>query len=68
MPAHLPVTPPCAPHQARVALAEVVELLEAADAKAAYGLAINWGPLQALTEALLERGTLQVRMLLMTHC
>lgn len=25
-----------------------------------YGLAINWKPLQALTEALLDRGVLQV--------
>jgi hypothetical protein len=37
-----------------------VELLEAAEAKAYYGLAINWKPFQALTEALLERGVLQV--------
>lgn len=38
----------------------MLELLEAAEAKAMYGLAINWKPLQALTEALLERGVLQV--------
>ncbi|KXZ53715.1 hypothetical protein GPECTOR_6g632 [Gonium pectorale] len=44
--------------QARVALSEVVELLEAAEAKATYGLAINWKPLEALTQALLDRGTL----------
>jgi len=46
---------------ARVALSEVLEVLEAAEAKAYYGLAINWKPLQALTEALLERGILQGR-------
>lgn len=40
-------------------MAEVVELLEAAEAKAYYGLAINWAALAALTEALLERGVLQ---------
>eukprot|EP00983_Pelagomonas_calceolata_P045091 1139547-Pelagomonas_calceolata.AAC.18 len=45
---------------ARVAMADVVELLEAAEAKAYYGLAINWKPLQALTQALLDRGVLQV--------
>jgi hypothetical protein len=45
---------------ARVAMSEVLELLEAAEAKAMYGLAINWKPLQALTEALLDRGVLQV--------
>ncbi|GLC69378.1 ATP-dependent zinc metalloprotease FTSH 1 [Pleodorina starrii] len=44
--------------QARVALSEVVELLEAAEAKAMYGLAMNWKPLEALTQALLDRGTL----------
>ncbi|KAG2495020.1 hypothetical protein HYH03_006952 [Edaphochlamys debaryana] len=44
--------------QARVALSEVVDLLEAAEAKAMYGLAINWKALQALTQALLDRGTL----------
>ncbi|KAG2437047.1 hypothetical protein HYH02_011309 [Chlamydomonas schloesseri] len=44
--------------QARVALAEVVELLDAAEAKAMYGLAINWKALQALTQALLDRGTI----------
>jgi len=49
---------------ARVAMSEVLELLEAAEAKAMYGLAINWKPLQALTEALLDRGVLQVRLLL----
>jgi cell division protease FtsH len=48
------------PMQARVALSDVLELLEAAEAKAAYGLAINWKPLQALVTALLERGVLQV--------
>lgn len=32
--------------QSRVALAEVVELLEAAEAKAYYGLALNWKALQ----------------------
>lgn len=41
-------------------MADVVELLEAAEAKAYYGLAINWKPLQALTQALLDRGVLQV--------
>jgi hypothetical protein len=46
--------------QARVALSDVLELLEAAEAKAAYGLAINWKPLQELVTALLERGVLQV--------
>lgn len=45
---------------ARTAMSEVLELLEAAEAKAMYGLAINWKPLQALTEALLDRGVLQV--------
>uniref|UniRef100_A0A383VRP6 AAA+ ATPase domain-containing protein n=1 Tax=Tetradesmus obliquus TaxID=3088 RepID=A0A383VRP6_TETOB len=44
---------------ARVALSDVLELLEAAEAKAAYGLAINWKPLQALVDALLQRGVLQ---------
>ena len=42
-------------------MAEVVELLEAGEAKAYYGLAINWKPLQALVEALLDRGVLQGR-------
>lgn len=46
--------------QARVALSEVLELLEGAEAKASYGLAINWRPLQALVEALLQQGVLQV--------
>ena len=55
-----PPPPPRLPH-CSVAFAEVVELLEAAEAKATYGLAINWKALQALTEALLERGTLQAR-------
>ena len=41
-------------------MADVVELLEAAEAKAYYGLAINWKPLEALTQSLLDRGTLQV--------
>jgi cell division protease FtsH len=36
----------------------VVELLEAAEAKAYYGLAVNWAPLQALVDALLERSVL----------
>ncbi len=45
--------------QARIALAEVIELLEAAEAKACYGLAINWKPLQQLVQALLDRGVLQ---------
>lgn len=53
----------CAVLQARVALSEVLELLEAAEAKASYGLAINWKPLQALVDALLDRGVLQVREL-----
>jgi cell division protease FtsH len=44
-----------------VALSEVLEVLEAAEAKAYYGLAINWKPLQALAEALMDRGVLQVR-------
>lgn len=39
---------------------EVLELLEAAEAKAMYGLAINWKPLPVLTEALLDRRVLQV--------
>lgn len=43
---------------ARVAFAEVVELLEAAEAKAYYGLAMNWGALSALVDALLARGSL----------
>lgn len=43
-----------------MALSEVLELLEAAEAKASYGLAINWKPLEALTQALLDRGVLQV--------
>jgi hypothetical protein len=56
-----PTRPPTLlPQKARIALAEVVELLEAAEAKAYYGLAINWQPLQALTEALLERSVLTV--------
>jgi hypothetical protein len=38
---------------------QVIELLEAAEAKAYYGLAINWKPLEALSAALLERGVLQ---------
>jgi hypothetical protein len=38
---------------------QVIELLEAAEAKAYYGLAINWKPLEALSTALLERGVLQ---------
>lgn len=37
----------------------MIELLEAAEAKAYYGLAINWKPLEALSTALLERGVLQ---------
>lgn len=45
--------------QSRVAMAEVVELLEAGEAKAYYGLAVNWKPLQALVQALLDRGVLQ---------
>lgn len=45
--------------QSRVAMAEVVELLEAGEAKAYYGLAVNWKPLQALIQALLNRGVLQ---------
>ena len=45
--------------QARVAMAEVLELLEAGEAKALYGLSINWKPLQALVEALQDRGVLQ---------
>jgi hypothetical protein len=45
--------------QARVALAEVVELLEAGEAKACYGIAINWKPMQALVDALMDRGVLQ---------
>eukprot|EP00967_Tisochrysis_lutea_P009829 scaffold11454_cov17-Tisochrysis_lutea.AAC.1 len=59
---------------ARVAMADVVELLEAAEAKAYYGLAINWKPLQALTQALLDRGALWDRELLLVlvgrneHC
>lgn len=52
-------TPPTNTH--RVAMAEVVELLEGAEAKAYYGLAINWKPLGALTQALLERGVLSGR-------
>ncbi len=41
-------------------MAEVVELVEAAEAKAYYGLSINWKPLNALVDALLDRGVLQV--------
>lgn len=52
---------PLSPLQARVSLSEVVELLDAAEAKAMYGLAINWKPLEALTQALLDRGSLTVR-------
>lgn len=40
-------------------MAEVLELLEAGEAKALYGLSINWKPLQALVEALQDRGVLQ---------
>lgn len=39
----------------------MVELLEAAEAKAYYGLAINWAPLNALVDALLDKGVLQGR-------
>ena len=35
-----------------------VQLVEGAEAKAYYGLAINWGPLQALVERLLAKETL----------
>lgn len=45
--------------QGRIAMSEVSELLEAAEAKAYYGIAINWKPLQALSQALLDRGVLQ---------
>lgn len=38
-----------------------MELIDAAEAKAYYGLAINWKPLQALSQALLDRGVLQGR-------
>lgn len=43
-----------------VAMSHAYALLEAVEAKAMYGLAIDWQPLQALTEALLDRGVLQV--------
>jgi hypothetical protein len=49
-------------------MSEVLELLEAAEAKAMYGLAINWKPLQALTEALLDRGVLQVGPIAYVYC
>jgi len=45
--------------QSRVALADCIELLEAAEAKAYYGLAVNWKPLQALVTSLLDRGVMQ---------
>jgi cell division protease FtsH len=44
--------------QARIATSEVIELLEAGEAKAYYGLAINWKPLLELAQALLDRGVL----------
>lgn len=44
--------------QARIAMSEVIELLEAAEAKAYYGLAVNWAALQALTEELMDRSVL----------
>ncbi len=50
----------CVSTQSRTAMADVVELLEAAEAKAYYGLAVNWKPLEALIQALLDRGVLQV--------
>lgn len=34
--------------------------MEAAEAKAYYGLSINWKPLEALVDALIEREVLQV--------
>jgi len=43
---------------ARAALQDVSELLEAAQAKAFYGLAMNWKALGALTDALCEKDTL----------
>ncbi|GAB4815168.1 hypothetical protein N2152v2_002214 [Parachlorella kessleri] len=43
---------------AKIAYADVEELVEGAEAKAYYGLASNYRPLQALVETLLERETL----------
>lgn len=43
-------------------MADVLELLEAGEAKAYYGLAINWKPFEALVNALLDRSALQVRV------
>ncbi|KAL6745073.1 P-loop containing nucleoside triphosphate hydrolase protein, partial [Haematococcus lacustris] len=47
--------------QGRVAMLDVLEVLESAEAKAYYGLATNWKGLQALTNALLDQGVLQGR-------
>jgi cell division protease FtsH len=47
--------------QIRAAQAEVIDLLEAAEAKAYYCLAVNWPALRALSDALLENGTLDGR-------
>jgi cell division protease FtsH len=47
--------------QIRAAQGEVVDLLEAAEAKAYYCLAVNWPALRALSDALLESGTLDGR-------
>lgn len=47
-----------------------MQLLEAAEAKASYGLAVNYKALEALTEALMERESLtgeQVSSLLQEH-
>lgn len=40
-------------------MAEIVSLLESGEAKAYYGLAVNWKPLLALADALEERGSLR---------
>jgi cell division protease FtsH len=47
--------------QIRAAQGEVVDMLEAAEAKAYYCLAVNWPALRALSDALLENGTLDGR-------
>ena len=38
--------------------APLLQLVDGAEAKACYGLAVNWGPLQALVERLLVKETL----------
>lgn len=55
--AYQPIMPMSAP-LARAALQDVTELIEAAQAKAFYGLALNWRPLSALVDALMSKDTL----------